>query len=123
MSKFFAKMNENKNPVYTKIPDQNEIISKLKIIKEKYDDEGFIILGYFGSFARGDQDIKSDIDILYKLNDTAIEKYPGFRFMELYGKAKADLERELGLKVDLAERNSLSSIGEKYILPEVRYVA
>jgi hypothetical protein len=103
--------------------DQSEIISKLKVIKRKFENEGFVILGFFGSYARGEQMKDSDIDILYELTDEAIIKYPGFKFIELYEKVKTDIEKELETTVDMAEKNSLNNIGKKYILPEVRYVA
>jgi hypothetical protein len=102
--------------------EQAQLIAKLKIIKRKYEPEGLIIIGFFGSYARGEQNTNSDIDILYELKDSAIEKYPGFRFIVLYENVKADLEKEMGVKIDLAEKSSLNNIGLKYILPEVHYV-
>ncbi len=101
----------------------NNLIAKLKYLKEKYEPEGFIILGVFGSYARNDQNKSSDIDILYKVEDKNYEKYPGWKFIELYDQIKADIEAELKLKADLADFDALNDIGKKYILPEVYYVA
>ena len=44
----------------------NNLIAKLKQLKEKYQPEGFIILGVFGSYARNEQ-IKADIEAELKL--------------------------------------------------------
>ncbi|MEJ5284816.1 MAG: nucleotidyltransferase family protein [Brevinematia bacterium] len=102
---------------------EEEIIRKLKKIKEKYINEGIIILGFFGSFARGEASETSDLDIIYEMKDFALEKYPGFKFFEFYSNIKADIEKEFGISVDLVDINSLNEIGRKYILPEVKYVA
>ncbi len=58
-------------------------------IRKKY---GVVILGIFGSYARGKQNALSDIDILVEL-----EKPIGLKFFELWD----ELENLLGIKVDL----------------------
>lgn len=58
-------------------------------IREKY---GVLILGLFGSYARGEESETSDVDILVE-----IEKPIGLDFIELWD----ELERLLGIKVDL----------------------
>ena len=58
-------------------------------IRKKY---GVAILGIFGSYARGEQNELSDIDILVEL-----EKPIGLKFFELWD----ELEKLLGVKVDL----------------------
>ena len=58
-------------------------------IRKKY---GVVILGIFGSYARGEQNELSDIDILVKL-----EKPIGLKFFELGD----EVENLLGVKVDL----------------------
>jgi len=60
-----------------------------KKIRKKY---GVVILGIFGSYARGEQDELSDIDILVEL-----KKPIGLKFFELWD----ELENLLGIKVDL----------------------
>lgn len=102
---------------------EEEIISKLKKIREKYINEGIIILGFFGSYTRGEVRQDSDLDIIFEMKDFTLEKYPGLKFFELYSNIKLDLEKEFGLKIDLVDINSLNEIGRKYILPKVKYVA
>lgn len=61
----------------------------------------------FGSFARGDQDEKSDVDILIEPPDGM-----GITIVRL----KRDLERSLDKKVDLVSYNGISRYLRKYIL-------
>lgn len=102
---------------------EQSVITALQSIKRKYEPEGFVIIGVFGSFARGEEKPGSDLDILYELSPIAYEKYPGLRFVELYERIKNELHQRLQLDIDLADKSALSDIGRKYILPEVRYVA
>ena len=50
------------------INDKNQIINTLKQLKLKYEKDGLIIVGLFGSYARNKQTTFSDIDIAYKLD-------------------------------------------------------
>lgn len=71
-------------------------------------------IGIFGSFVRGEQRRRSDIDILVDF-----EEPPSlFEFMDL----EEHLSKLLGLKVDLVSRDALKPrIGER-ILKEVVYL-
>ncbi|HDT11617.1 MAG TPA: nucleotidyltransferase [bacterium] len=64
-------------------------------IREKY---GVVIIGVFGSYARGEQKETSDIDILVK-----IERPIGLKFFELWDY----IEEILGVNVDLLTPESL----------------
>ncbi|MBC8236879.1 MAG: nucleotidyltransferase domain-containing protein [Helicobacteraceae bacterium] len=60
------------------MPQKNEILSKLKELKPKYEKEGLIILGLFGSYAKNTPTKFSDIDVVYKLDyDKFSLKYKG----------------------------------------------
>ena len=56
---------------------KKEVLDKIKILKNKYEPDGFIVLGVFGSYARGEENDKSDIDILYEMTGSFYRKYPG----------------------------------------------
>jgi len=101
--------------------DQN-IIKKIKILKSKYEPEGFIVLGIFGSYVRGEENEGSDIDILFEMTDSFYKKYPGWDVIPVIDQIKEDFKNELGSNIDLANKNALNEIGKKYILPEVVYV-
>jgi len=100
----------------------NEIIKKIQLLKQKYSSEGFIVLGIFGSYARGEETEQSDIDILYELTESFYKKYPGWNVFPVIDKIGNEIKNELKRKIDLANKNALNEIGKKYILPEVFYV-
>ena len=71
-------------------------------------------IGLFGSYVRGEQRKRSDVDILVEF-----EKLPDlFKFIEL----EIYLERILKKKVDLVEKNGLRPRLKDIILNEVVYV-
>jgi hypothetical protein len=79
-------------------------------------------LGVFGSYARGDENEKSDIDILFEMTDSFYRKYPGWDVFPVIDEIEKEFSRTLKREVDLANKNALNDIGKKYILPEVQYV-
>lgn len=99
-----------------------KIMTAISTIRTKYETDGFIILGVFGSVARGEERDDSDVDILYQCGPNLPNMYSGLKFFSLYEKVKSDLESILGRRVDLADINGLNEVGRKYILQEVQYV-
>jgi hypothetical protein len=91
---------------------KQEILEKLIALKRKYEPEGFIILGVFGSYARGEETAESDLDILYALGDMARRKYPGLRFVSLYERVRRDIAEQVAAEVDLADRDALHAVGQ-----------
>ena len=73
-------------------------------------------IGVFGSFVRGEQKSRSDIDILIDFNDQADMDL--FTFIKL----KNHLSSRLGRKVDLVMKDSLKPYIGKRILEEVSYL-
>ncbi|MFQ5865548.1 MAG: nucleotidyltransferase family protein [bacterium] len=70
-------------------------------------------IALFGSYVRGDQDEKSDLDILVKFREPV-----GFLFIHL-----ADfLEEILGMKVDLGTEDGIKPNRWKYIKEDLTYV-
>ena len=94
------------------IEEKIEILKRLKPeLQKQY---GVSSLGIFGSFARGKQKGKSDLDILVDF-----EKVPtlfGFIRLERF------LSSELNIKVDLVMKSALKPTIGKYILNEVVHV-
>ena len=91
-----------------------EIKTQLETLKpllsERY---GVETIGVFGSYSRGEQTKKSDIDILVTFREDA---HPGFfKFLEL----EEFLANELGVKVDLVTKDALKPYIGKHILEEV----
>jgi predicted nucleotidyltransferase len=96
--------------------DAHEIKEKLRaykpIIKERFKVKN---IGIFGSFVRGEQTLKSDIDILVEFD----KEGKTFRnYMEL----KYCLEDLLSLEVDLVMIGAIKDELKDTILKEVQYV-
>lgn len=89
---------------------EKELKELLPIISKDYFVEK---IGYFGSYARNEQTIDSDIDVLVKFS-----KPLGWAFFDL----QILLENKLNLKVDLVTENGLKEQLKVRILNEVRYV-
>ncbi len=80
-------------------------------LKEQF---GVSQLGLFGSYARGEQNPESDLDILVDFD----EPVGLFEFMDL----NDQLEKLTGMKVDLVTRGALKPYIGKRILSEVSYL-
>ena len=48
---------------------------KILELQKELEPEGYIIKGVFGSYARGEMNSDSDIDLLIELNDNFLQKY------------------------------------------------
>ena len=89
---------------------KNILIKNKSNLKEKF---GVEEIGIFGSYARGEQDENSDIDMFVKYN-----KPLGLDFIDLID----FLEKLLEIKVDLFSDYILKSKLGKTIIQEVIYV-
>jgi predicted nucleotidyltransferase len=91
-----------------------EILKQHKTeLKEKY---GVKEIGIFGSYVRGEQKKKSDIDILVEFYEDVEIGFLKFIELENY------LSELVGRKVDLVTKKALKPNIGRYILKEVVYV-
>ena len=100
----------------------NDIIENLKEVKKDFIEDGFIIDGIFGSFARGDFKSSSDIDLLYHLENTFFHKYRGFLGFKKLDEIKQTLSKRFNKKIDIAPIDNLSDTAKKHIFKDVIYV-
>jgi predicted nucleotidyltransferase len=92
----------------------NEIESKLKQIKPMLTDKYHVSsIGYFGSFAKGQQTDGSDLDLLVEFSQPI-----GWEFFTL----EKFLEKTLGMHIDLVTPNALKNRIKESILNQVHYV-
>lgn len=91
--------------------------------QQHYQKEGFIILGVFGSRARGDNREDSDLDILYRLEAEFFTRYPGWGAAGRLQEIRGELRDRIGIEIDIANEGALHPVGRKHILPETVYVA
>jgi predicted nucleotidyltransferase len=91
-----------------------QIYQKLKELKPKLSSVYPIhSMAIFGSFARNEQTADSDLDLLVDV-DSSI----GLRFIDLGN----ELEKALGLKVDLVSKRGVKEAYLKAIHPDLIYV-
>lgn len=94
---------------------KREIIKIIRKSKHELESHyGVQRLGLFGSYVRGKQSKRSDIDILVTFN----RDIDLFDFLDL----REYLERQLRIKVDLVMESALKPAIGKRILSEVEYV-
>lgn len=99
-----------------------ELIRQIKFLKKKYINEGFDMIGIFGSYVRGEETDKSDLDILYQITEIFRNKYPGWDSILRLEEIRVEIEQKLNKKIDMADKNALNKVAKKYILPEVMSV-
>ena len=85
------------------IPKQKQVVNYLK-------KQGIVRAGVFGSFARGENKKRSDVDLLVKVrNGTSLFDVIGYEM---------DLEKMLKIKVDLLTYDSLHPLIRQQVLEE-----
>ena len=102
--------------------NNNKIKTKREIMKILKRREGELThefkvkeIGLFGSYIRGEQNKKSDIDILVEFTEQGIT-------FDNYMNLKFYLEELFSAKVDLVLKDSIKKTLKPYILQEVVYV-
>jgi predicted nucleotidyltransferase len=92
---------------------RNEVIEILRRRLPELRNTGVVELGLFGSVARDEQNLNSDVDILVDLKRNTFDSYMDVLFL---------LEEMLGSKVDLVVKESLKPGIKDSILSETVYV-
>ncbi|MGE4509842.1 MAG: nucleotidyltransferase family protein [Sulfurimonadaceae bacterium] len=97
--------------------NKEEIITFLKRQQPYfYENFGVKFVGLFGSFARDEQKVQSDIDILYDVEKN--RKLSIFKYLELAKK----LEDSFHTKIDLVRVDTLKPQIKKYVDKDIIYV-
>ncbi len=104
-----------------KILDKTNILNYLKEIKPKYEQEGFIIKGLFGSYSQDKATQDSDIDILVEATPKFATKY-GFQAVSRINQIKKELSDIFKIDVDLADSSGMSKTGREFIINRTIYV-
>jgi predicted nucleotidyltransferase len=92
----------------------SDIETKLKEIKPVLADQFHVSkIGYFGSYASGQQTDCSDLDLVVEFSQPV-----GWSFFTL----ESFLEQSLGINVDLITKNALKERIKESILNQVKYI-
>jgi len=92
---------------------QNDILSCLRARKKELQDKFTVRrIGVFGSHARGDADLHSDVDVLVELDQPTFDHYMDLKFF---------LEQLFNANVDLVMADTVKPRLRPYINQEVVY--
>jgi len=100
---------------------QKNILNYLKQIKPYYENEGFVIEGLFGSYARDEANNNSDVDILMHTTPSFVEKY-GFSAISRLEEIKNEISQALKVPVDIASSSGMGKTAKKFILDKTIYI-
>jgi len=90
----------------------------LNSFKNKY--KNILEIKYIvGSFARGDFNQNSDIDIIYSLNPDFLANRDVFEIFNILAEMKEELQKKLKRKIDLIDESSLNTIAKKYMKDKI----
>ncbi|MBP7783666.1 MAG: nucleotidyltransferase domain-containing protein [Aliarcobacter sp.] len=98
------------------------VIDKLKSVKSKYQQDGFNIIALFGSYATNSQNNSSDIDLLYEVDNSFLEKYKGFKSVSKVLQIQEELSSLFHTKVDLTSPSGLNQRIKEEIISKAIYV-
>lgn len=87
------------NPKSIKEP----ILLYLKELKPSLEKEGIVEIGLFGSFAKDEATIKSDIDIFIRTTKAFCKKYKGFDGFSFLADLRKDIAEHFKKEVDLCD--------------------
>ncbi len=100
---------------------KDEILSFLKEFKKSSQNKFFSEIGLFGSYAKNEDDLYSDIDIAIKVDSDALSRYDVWEYFDALNKIKSSLLERFGLKSDIFDMDSQTSLVDK-IKKDIIYV-
>ncbi|MSN96902.1 nucleotidyltransferase domain-containing protein [Campylobacter sp. FMV-PI01] len=101
---------------------KDEILDYLKEIKPKLQEDGIIKLGLFGSFAKDNADIASDVDITIETSKDFVNKFKGFNGFIYLDDLRSDFMHKFKRQVDICDTASMSLQKQQNLLTGVIYV-
>jgi len=90
--------------------DKSDIIKYIRQFNKKYANIGFRITGLFGSFARGEEDIFSDVDLTYSIDHDRFYKDDAFAKLEKIEEIRREISSTLHRKIDLIPSNTSNEL-------------
>ena len=103
------------------MPTQKDILIFLTNIKPQLQKDGIEQVGLFGSYARNNATLTSDIDIAIKLDKNYLDKNDVWNYFNEINKIKGMVYNKFQIKSDIFDLDS-SSVFKDKILKEILYV-
>jgi predicted nucleotidyltransferase len=100
---------------------KGDILNYLKEIRYELAKDGIDKIALFGSFAKDEVDIYSDIDIAIKLRSDYLENRSSWDYFDLIGKIKGLVSKKFHVSCDIFDLDSDSPLKEG-IVKELIYV-
>ena len=96
--------------------DSKQLLIYLSSNKDRFQKEYHLIrIGFFGSIARGEQNDKSDIDLIVEFEDGTPDLF------SIKQKLKSEIQSKFNLQVDICREKYIKSIFKNQILSEAKY--
>jgi uncharacterized protein len=96
--------------------DLKQILMYLSANKDRFKSEYHLIrIGVFGSISRGDQHIKSDVDLIVEFEEGTSDLFT------IKQKLKAEIQTKFNVPVDICREKYIKPIFKELILSEVKY--
>jgi len=88
------------------------ILSVLREILPEFRERGIESLALFGSFARGEEGVYSDVDIAIRKSPDFLRHHSAYSYFSTLNDLRIQLQKRLGRPVDLFDLDSESSLGD-----------
>ena len=98
--------------------NKDNILEILHQYNNSHENEGFKFVSLFGSYARGTEDVFSDIDLTYKIDHDIFYKDDGFAKLAKLEDIKKELESKFHKKVDMIPVNTKNHLLQENLRKE-----
>jgi uncharacterized protein len=102
-------------------PTKEHILEYLHEIKSELHQSGIVQLGLFGSYARNENTLYSDIDIAIKKEENYLQHRNAYTYFDKIAKIKQQLFEKFHRSSDIFDLDSRSSMKES-IMKDIIYV-
>lgn len=104
--------------------EQSNILNYLALLKPELEKVGVTKLGLFGSYAKGNNHHKSDIDIVYEIDFNHFKSIigGGLKYLVYFDKLRQQIQRQFHTSVDLCDTSTMPLDKKESLLKGVIYV-
>jgi predicted nucleotidyltransferase len=100
---------------------KDDILSVVSELKPIYEKDGIILHGLFGSYAKGNETLYSDIDIAISKKKDILDKNSIYHYFDVVNRLKSDMKHHFHRGIDVFDLDSSSEL-KKTIENELIYV-